>query len=94
MTIYLVAYDVVDQATDRTAVTAALEENYDDRCHMQSSVWLVETEKRSSEIKADLAACLGRQDRLFVMRLMTRVSARNLDEKGIDWLKAKKVQVF
>ena len=93
MAVYLVTYDVVDPTTDQTAVAAALEEHHADSCHMQSSGWLIETEKRSSEIKADLAACLSQKDRLFVMRLMTRVSAHNLDDDGINWLRGKKIQV-
>lgn len=93
MTVYLVAYDVVDPKTDPTAVAAALEENYSDSCHMQSAGWLIETEKHSSDIKSDLAACLSQKDRLFVMRLMTRVSAHNLDDDGINWLRGKKIQV-
>jgi hypothetical protein len=93
MAVYLIAYDVVDPATDRAAATAALEGSFSDYCHMQSSAWLVDTEKRSSEIKADLASHLGRQDRLFVMRLVNHVSAHNLDDNGISWLRAKKIQV-
>ena len=93
MTVYLVAYAVVDPETDRTAVAVALEEKYSDSCHMQSAGWLIATEKHSSDIKADLAACLSRKDRLFVMRLMTRVSAHNLDDDGINWLRGKKIQV-
>jgi hypothetical protein len=41
--IYVVAFDIIHEDTDRTKLVYALDTDFDDSCHIEQSVWLVES---------------------------------------------------
>jgi hypothetical protein len=90
--VHLVTYDLKspnDDPEDYARVIEGLKSLYPTWCHVEKSVWLVETEQAASEVRDALKLLLRPSDVLLVVRLSGNWGSVNLGTKRSEWLKER-----
>lgn len=85
MASHIVSYDLHRQGQNYDCLIAALK-TYPLRWHLQMSVWIIVSDRKSVEIRNHLQPCLDANDKLFVGRL-TGEAAWYGHSDASDWLK-------
>ncbi len=86
MSTYIVTYDLHKHGQNYDCLVKKLEA-YDAWCHMQGSVWVIETTQTSSQIWDNLKGCLDSNDNLFVGKLSGEATFSGFSQEITDWLK-------
>ena len=90
--VYIVTYDLEsphDTSEDYARVIDGLKSMYNIWCHLEKSVWLVETEQTAAQVRDCIKAFLNTSDILFVAKLSGNWGSFNLGSKRNDWLKGR-----
>jgi hypothetical protein len=88
--IYLIAYDLTtpnDTPDNYDSIINAIKSQFSGWCHIEKSVWLVDSELSASALRDELKGYLHADDILFVARLQGSWSSWNFGQKRNDWLK-------
>jgi hypothetical protein len=90
--IHIVAYDLKspnDTPEDYTRMIAAIKEDFSSWCHIEQSVWVVDTTMTAAEVRDHLKTVLNINDVLFVARLNGNWASWNFGEQRNTWLKGR-----
>jgi len=90
--IHIITYDLKspnDTADAYERVIGGLKAAYPTWCHLEKSVWLVETDQGAAEVRDAIKALLHSSDILFVARLSGNWASVNLGSTRSEWLKAR-----
>ncbi|WP_161734829.1 SinR family protein [Sphingobium yanoikuyae] len=82
----MVAYDLHQQGQNYDCIIRKLK-NYPTHWHMQGSVWIVDTNQTSVEVRDGLAKCLDQNDKLMVWRLDKEAAWSGYPEGISNWIK-------
>jgi hypothetical protein len=88
--IHILAYDLKepnDKPADYERVIGAIKADFDSWCHIEQSVWLIDTSMDAGEVRGHMKSVLSEKDVLFVGRLQGNWASWNFGEKRNDWLK-------
>jgi hypothetical protein len=91
--IYLVAYDLKtphDTKENYELIIGAIKSEFRAWCHIEQSVWLVDTDLTSVAVRDNLKGHLHALDVLFVAPLRGGWASWNFGEERNDWLKGRK----
>jgi hypothetical protein len=92
--IYVIAFDIIDEDSNKRAnLQLALINDFDDACHIEYSVWLIETPSDLGAIKSRMLRHLSHRDRLFISPVGSTIAVQALDDQGEDWVRAKGITV-
>jgi hypothetical protein len=89
--VFVIAYDLRspnDTAEDYERVIASIKANFT-WCHLQKSVWLVDSALSASEIRESIKPTLYNGDELFVARLHGNWASWALGDRRNDWLRKR-----
>lgn len=78
-----------DTPQDYERVITQIKAQFSIWCHLQKSVWLVESALTASEIRESIRGALYPKDVLFVARLQGNWASWALGEERNDWLKKR-----
>jgi hypothetical protein len=90
--IHVLAYDLKspnDTAEDYERVIGAIKSEFDSWCHIEQSVWLIDTSMDAGEVRDHMKQFLSPKDVLFVARLQGNWASWNFGEKRNKWLKER-----
>ena len=90
--VFVIAYDLVtpnDTSADYERIIAAIKNLFGTWCHLEKSVWMVESALTASEIRDSLKDSLYPKDMLFVARLHGNWASWALGEERNKWLKSQ-----
>lgn len=90
--IHVVGYDLRepnDTEENYKLVIDAIKTLFDSWCHIEKSVWLVDSSSESSVIRDTLKDYMHTGDLLFVARLSGAWGSWNFGEDRNSWLKAR-----
>ena len=90
--VFLIAYDLKspnDTSLDYQRIIGAIKSIYGVWCHLEESVFLVETISSSPDIRDALKPYLHSGDSLFVSRLEGGWASYSLGEERNNWLKGR-----
>jgi prenyltransferase beta subunit len=65
---------------------ATIKADFDSWCHIEQSVWLVDTSLGASEVRDHMKSALKSKDVLFVASLQGNWGSFNFGEKRNEWL--------
>lgn len=88
--IHVVAYDLRspnDTADDYKSVIDAIKADFSSWCHIEKSVWLIDTNMDAGEVRDHLKAVLHDKDVLFVARLNGNWASWVFGDERNSWLK-------
>jgi hypothetical protein len=89
--VFVVAYDLRepnDQPQDYERVIAHIKASFT-WCHLQKSVWLVDSALNAAEIRESVRTTLYPNDMLFVARLQGNWASWALGDARNNWLKQR-----
>lgn len=84
MAVRLVAYDLKVRNKDNKELIDALE-GYQS-FHLQESVWLVDTQLTSKQLRAELVHVMKAGDMLFISRVTPAIATAGLTQVAKNWL--------
>ncbi len=87
--VFVITYDLItpnDRPEDYTRVIAAVKDGFGTWCHLQKSVWLVDSALSASEIREYLKPNLRGEDALFVARLQGNWASWAFGQRRNQWL--------
>jgi hypothetical protein len=90
--VFLIAYDLKspnDTSLDYQRVIGGIKSIYGSWCHLEKSVFLVDTISTSAAIRDSMKPYLHRGDSLFVSRLAAGWASYALGDERNTWLKAR-----
>jgi hypothetical protein len=90
--IHMVAYDLKtpnDTAENYERIIGAIKSEFSSWCHIEQSVWLVDSPNNASTVRESLKAYLHYGDVLFVAPLRGGWASWNFGETRNNWLKAR-----
>jgi hypothetical protein len=90
--VFIIAYDLLtpnDTPADYERVIGAIKNSFGTWCHLQKSVWMVESALTAAEIRDTLRGSLYGKDVLFVARLHGNWASWALGEERNRWLKSQ-----
>ena len=90
--IHMVAYDLKtpnDTPENYELIIGAIKENFSRWCHIEKSVWLIDTELTVTAVRDLLRQSLTSGDLLFVARLKGGWASWNFGAKRNQWMKAR-----
>jgi hypothetical protein len=90
--IHMVAYDLKtpnDTAENYEQIIGAIKSEFRSWCHIEQSVWLVDSEDSASAVRDSLKAYLHSGDVLFVAPLRGGWASWNFGDKRNEWLKGR-----
>ena len=88
----VVAYDLKapnDQPDDYKRVIAAIKADFGSWCHIEQSVWLIDTTMDAGEARDHIKTVLNSKDVLFVARLQGNWGSLNFGDNRNNWLKER-----
>lgn len=85
MACHIITYDLKKQGQNYECLSEKIK-SYGTWAHLQGSVWIVKSDKKSSEIRDHLKACLDENDQLFVAKLTGEAAWTGHADRS-DWLK-------
>jgi hypothetical protein len=89
--VFVVAYDLHtpnDTPQDYERVIAQIKYDFS-WCHLEKSVWLVDSALNASEIREKIRTALSQSDRLFVARLQGNWASWALGQERNNWLSGR-----
>lgn len=89
--VFVIAYDLRspnDTAEDYERVIASIKASFS-WCHLQKSVWLVESALNASEIRESIKPALCSGDELFVARLQGNWATWAVGDRRNNWLRQR-----
>lgn len=89
--VFVIAYDLQspnDRAEDHERVIAQIKSAFS-WCHLEKSVWLVDSALNASEIRDNIKSVLNSGDRLFVAKLQGNWASWALGDERNNWLRAR-----
>lgn len=89
--VFLITYDLInpnDTPQDYERVIADIKAKFN-WCHLEKSVWLVESALNASEIRESVKTTLYGTDKLFVARLQGNWASWGLGDQRNNWLLLK-----
>jgi hypothetical protein len=90
--IHMVAYDLKtpnDIAENYELIIGAIKSEFRSWCHIEQSVWLVDSEDNASTVRDSLKAYLHPGDVLFVAPLQGGWASWNFGNTRNEWLKGR-----
>jgi hypothetical protein len=90
--VFLITYDLKspnDTSDDYRRVIDALKATYRTWCHLEKSVWLIETWQDAATVREAIRPYLYGADVLFVARLQGNWGSTNLAAEQTAWLKER-----
>lgn len=90
--IHIVAYDLKqpnDTEANYELIIDALKSQFDSWCHIEQSVWIVDTKDDAGAIRDTLKNYVHEGDVLFVARLTGNWGSWNFGGKRNEWLKSR-----
>ena len=90
--IHVLAYDLKepnDKPADYERVIAAIKADFTSWCHIEQSVWLIDTTMNAGEVRDHMKNVLNTKDVLFVARLEGNWASVNFGDKRNQWLKER-----
>jgi len=90
--IHVVAYDLRtpnDTPDDYKRVIDAIKADFSSWCHIEQSVWLIDTSMDAGAVRDHLKTILHERDVLFVGRLNGNWASWNFGENRNEWLKKR-----
>jgi hypothetical protein len=90
--IHVLAYDLKepnDKPADYERVIAAIKANFGSWCHIEQSVWLIDTTMDAGEVRDHMKTVLNSKDVLFVARLQGNWASVNFGDNRNKWLKER-----
>jgi hypothetical protein len=88
--IHVVAYDLKtpnDTPENYDLIIGAIKSLFDSWCHIEQSVWLVDTQSNAAAVRQMLKDYLHSGDMMFVAPLGRAWASWNLGDKRNTWLK-------
>jgi hypothetical protein len=88
--VHILTYDLTspnDTSEDYQRVIEGLKSGYPTWCHLEKSVWLLQTDQSASEVRDSVKRLFNSSDVLFVARLSGNWGSVNLGSKRNEWLK-------
>ena len=88
--VHVIAYDLRqpnDTSEDYERVIGAIKDKFPTWCHLEKSVWLVDTSLEVSTVRDFIKACVNEDDRIFVACLSGDWASFCLPKSQVDWLK-------
>lgn len=88
--IHVLAYDLKqphDTAEDYERVIGTIKSDFQSWCHIEQSVWLIDTDMDAGQVRDHMKPVLHEEDVLFVARLQGNWASWNFGEKRNEWLK-------
>jgi len=89
---HAIAYDLHepnDSSEDYERVIGAIKEKFPTWCHLEKSVWLVDTTLDAGQVRDFMQTCIHDKDTVFVARLSGNWASWRLTQSQADWLKAR-----
>lgn len=90
--VHIVTYDLEspnDTPDDYTRVIGGIKSLYPTWCHLEKSVWIVNTDQDASQVRDAIKKYLYSTDILFVARLSGNWGSFNLTADRSEWLKQR-----
>ena len=90
--IHMIAYDLKepnDTAGDYERVIGGIKLAYPTWCHLEKSVWLVETDLDASAVRDAMKKLIYETDILFVAKLSGNWASWNIGKVRSDWLQGR-----
>ena len=90
--VHFIAYDLRepnDTAEDYARVIDAIKEKFPTWCHLEKSVWLVDTSLAVSGVRDFMMTFVHENDRVFVACLAGSWASSSLPKSQADWLKKR-----
>jgi hypothetical protein len=90
--IHLVAYDLTtpnDTEANYTLIIDAIKSQFNSWCHIEQSVWLIDTQSDAGSVRDLLWNYMHTGDVLFVSRLSGNWGSMNFGDKRNNWLNAR-----
>jgi hypothetical protein len=90
--IHIVTYDLKspnDTSEDYKRVIATIKAAFSSWCHIEQSVWLVETTMTAGDARDYIKTVLSSADILFVARLNGNWGSSNFGDQRNTWLKGR-----
>jgi hypothetical protein len=87
--VYLITYDLKspnDTSVDYSRVINGIKENFGTWCHLEKSVWLVQSAQDAAAIRDLLIPYILFGDALFVARLSGNWASRSLTSTQNKWI--------
>ena len=90
--VHLITYDLKspnDREGDYERVINGIKSTFNTWCHLEKSVWIVESDQGAGEVRDAIKSLLHETDVLFVGRLSGNWGSFNIGKERADWLKAR-----
>lgn len=90
--IHIVAYDLKepnDTEANYELIIGAIKSEFDSWCHIEQSVWLIDTQTEAGGVRDKLKDFVHKGDVLFVARLNGNWGSWNFGEERNNWLKSR-----
>jgi hypothetical protein len=90
--VHIITYDLKspnDTSEDYERLIEGLKSTFSTWCHVEKSVWLVETVQDAPEVRNAIKPFLHPTDILFVARLSGNWGSVNLGPKRSEWIKGR-----
>lgn len=86
MPAYIIAYDLHEAGQNYTCIIDRLKK-YGTYCHLQQSVWIINTNQSAVQVRDNLMKCLDRNDKLFVGLLGGEAAWTGYPDNISNWLR-------
>jgi hypothetical protein len=90
--VHLVAYDLTtpnDTEENYTLIIDAIKAQFNSWCHIEQSVWLIDTQSDAASVRDLLWKYMHKGDVLFVGRLSGNWGSQNFGEARNNWLNSR-----
>jgi hypothetical protein len=90
--VHIVAYDLKtpnDTAQNYEIIIGAIKALFTSWCHIEQSVWLIDTSSNAATVRETLKDYLNDGDRLFIAPLQGAWASRNFGDARNNWLKGR-----